>query len=236
MIFRLNRRAVLLLCTLLAACVLTVCLIFSEKTETLAALPVSDRIIVVDAGHGGMDGGAESASGIKEKDINLNIAKYLKSYLEQGGAKVIMTRESDVSLHENDDAAIRSRKRQDLLKRREIANTSGADMLLSIHLNQFEQSKYKGAQVFYETSSPKSKLLAASVQSSMRENLDKSNTRAEMKIASSKLQFQNLNLPAVIIECGFLSNPEEALMLNTPEYQEKTALAIYLGVLSYYNQ
>ena len=79
MIFRLNRRVVLLLCTVLAACVLTVCLIFSEKTETLAALPVSDRIIVVDAGHGGMDGGAESASGIKEKDINLNIAKYLKS-------------------------------------------------------------------------------------------------------------------------------------------------------------
>lgn len=236
MIFRLNKRTILLLCAVLAACDLTICLLFSGKTETLASLPVSERIIVVDAGHGGMDGGAESASGIKEKDINLKIAKYLKSYLEQGGAKVVMTRESDISLHENDNAAIRSRKRQDLLKRREIANTSGADMLLSIHLNQFEQSKYKGAQVFYETASPKSKLLATSIQSSMRENLDKTNTRTEMKIASNKLQFQDLNLPAVIIECGFLSNPEEALMLNTPEYQEKIALSIYLGVLSYYNQ
>lgn len=236
MIFRLNKRLVLLLCAVFAACTLTICLLFFSKTETLASLPVSERIIVVDAGHGGMDGGAESASGIKEKDINLKITKYLKSYLEQGGAKVVMTRESDISLHENDNAAIRSRKRQDLLKRREIANTSGADMLLSIHLNQFEQSKYKGAQVFYETASPKSKLLATSIQSSMRENLDKTNTRTEMKIASNKLQFQDLNLPAVIIECGFLSNPEEALMLNTPEYQEKIALSIYLGVLSYYNQ
>ncbi len=199
-------------------------------------MPVSNRTVVVDAGHGGIDSGAQAENGTKEKDINLKIAQFLKSYLEQGGAKVIMTRTEDVSLYDDENASIKTKKRQDLLNRRELANTSGADMMISIHLNQFQESRYKGAQVFYESTFPKSHTLATAIQTSLRQNIDQTNNRVEMKIANDKLQFQELNLPSVIVECGFLSNPEESLMLETEEYQKKIAFAIYLGILSYYNQ
>lgn len=236
MVVKVSRRLSVLLFVTVCIFVFMMYLFISFHQETIAKLPLSNRVVVLDAGHGGMDGGAESESGIKEKEINLKIAEFLKCYLEQGGAKVIMTRKEDVSLHDDDNASIKNRKRQDLLNRKKIANDSGADILVSIHLNQFEQSKYKGAQVFYEKNFPKSHTLATAIQNALRDNVDKTNNRVEMQIADNKLQFQNLNLPAVIVECGFLSNPEEALMLNTEEYQKKIALAVYVGILSYYNQ
>ncbi|MBQ7039195.1 MAG: N-acetylmuramoyl-L-alanine amidase CwlD [Clostridia bacterium] len=217
---------------------LLLCLMLYSKFTSEAAsvaLPVADRIIVIDAGHGGLDGGAVSESGIVEKDINLKIANYLKNYLEQGGAKIVMTRDDDSSLHSDENATVKNKKRQDLLKRREIANKSGADMMISLHLNKFEIEKYKGAQAFYETNFAESKKLATSIQKSLKDNLDKSNTRMEMKIDSSKLQFKELSVPSVLIECGFLSNPDEALLLSTEEYQKKVAFAVYMGILSFYN-
>lgn len=206
------------------------------NSENVAVtLPVNDRIIVIDAGHGGIDGGAVSETGLVEKDINLKIAKYLEGYLKDAGAKVVMTRNDDRGLYSEENATVKNKKRQDLLKRREIANSSGADMMISLHLNKFEQSQYKGAQVFYETNFADSKKLATAIQKSLKENLDKSNTRMEMKIDSSKLQFQKLSIPSVIVECGFLSNQEESIKLSTDEYQRKVALSIYLGVINFYN-
>lgn len=207
----------------------------NQRKSVLASLPVKERRIVVDAGHGGLDGGASSNDGVVEKDINLKIAKYLESYLTQGGAEVVMTRTNDISLHIDNNASVKQKKREDLLKRREIANSSGGDMLISIHLNKFTEPKYSGAQVFYETNFGESKTLATCVQNSLKNQLNKDNNRVEMKIDKSKLQFQNLSLPAIIVECGFLSNPDEAMLLNTPEYQQKVALSIYLGILNYYN-
>lgn len=205
------------------------------KQETVSVnLPIKGRTVVIDPGHGGLDGGAVSKSGIVEKEINLKIAIYLKKLFESDGAKVIMTRVDDISLHTDEKATVKNKKRQDLLKRREIANNSGADMMISLHLNKFEQSKYKGAQVFYESNFPDSKKLAVSIQKSLKQNLDKNNTRMEMPIDSSKLQFKELSVPSVIVECGFLSNPDEALLLSTEEYQRKIALSIYLGVLEFY--
>ncbi len=228
------RYKILLFLIVLAVVSIIVCVTTYNK-EVLATFPVKGRIIVVDAGHGGIDGGAVSADGTKEKDINLIIARYLESYLKQGGAKVIMTRTDDISLHQNENSTTRQKKREDLLNRKEIANSSGADMLVSIHLNKFSEEKYSGAQVFYETNFIKSKEIANSVQNSLKNQLNKNNNRVEMKIDSSKLQFQNLNIPAIIVECGFLSNSDEAKLLNTEEYQKKVALSIYLGILNYYN-
>lgn len=206
----------------------------NEIKNTSATPPLSGKRIVIDAGHGGLDGGAVSKNGVSEKDINLKIAFYLKNYLEKNGAKVIMTRSNDRSLHTDDKGSVKSKKRSDLLKRRNIANNAGADILVSIHLNFFEQSKYKGAQVFYESSHHKSLLLAQKIQNEFKSGLDENNNRQVAKIDSSKIMYQNLLLPAVIAECGFLSNPEEAELLTKKEYQEKVALCISLGITKYF--
>ncbi|MBQ3114513.1 MAG: N-acetylmuramoyl-L-alanine amidase CwlD [Clostridia bacterium] len=235
MVIKFNSRYKILFVVFLISLICLMIGLSNQKKSVLASLPVKEKIIVVDAGHGGLDGGASSIDGVVEKDINLNIAKYLESYLAQGGAKVVMTRTEDVSLHTNNNSSVKQKKREDLLKRREIANSSGGDMMISIHLNKFTESKYSGAQVFYETNFGESKTLASSVQNSLKNELNKDNKRVEMKIDKSKLQFQNLSLPSIIVECGFLSNPDETKLLNTPEYQQKVALSIYLGILNYYN-
>ena len=235
MIIKFKMRWAVLLCFTIVVAGVLIYVSHRSEEQTVAAFPMRNRIIVIDAGHGGPDGGASDATGVCEKDINLNIAKYLEVYLKQSGAKVVMTRTKDVSLHTNDNASVKNRKREDLLKRKEIANTSGADMMISIHLNCFEQTKYNGAQVFYETNFAESKALATAIQKAMRENLNPNNNRLEQKINDTKIQFQNLSVPSVLVECGFLSNPEEASLLKTPEYQQKTALAVYLGIIQFYN-
>lgn len=235
MVIKMNGRVVLLILTTILVFLGTILVSFGLRTETVARFPMEGQIFVVDAGHGGLDGGASTADGALEKDINLKIAKYLEAYLKQSGAKVVMTRTKDISLHKTDESSVKNRKREDLLKRREIANTSGADLMVSIHLNCFEQTKYSGAQVFYEQNFAESKALATALQNTMRENLNKENKRVEQKIPADKLQFQNLSVPTVLVECGFLSNPEESALLKTPEYQQKVALAIYMGILRFYN-
>lgn len=208
----------------------------NEIKNTSATPPLSGKRIVIDAGHGGLDGGAVSKNGVSEKDINLKIAFYLKNYLEKNGAKVIMTRSNDRSLHTDDKGSVKSKKRSDLMTRRNIANNSDADVLVSIHLNFFEQSKYKGAQVFYESVHKESLLLAQKIQSEFKSGLDENNNRQVAKIDSSKIMYQNLLLPAVIAECGFLSNPEEAELLTKKEYQEKVALCISIGIIKYFGE
>lgn len=208
----------------------------NEIVKTSATLPLAGKRFVVDAGHGGLDGGAVSKNGVSEKDINLKIAFYLKNYLEKNGAKVIMTRVKDESLHVNDKGSVKSKKRSDLIARKNKANNAEADALISIHLNFFQQSKYKGAQVFYESIHKESVDLAQNIQSELKNGLDKNNNRQISKIDSSKLMYQNLTLPAVIVECGFLSNPEEVQKLSEKEYQEKVALCISLGIIKYFTE
>ncbi|MBO5099501.1 MAG: N-acetylmuramoyl-L-alanine amidase CwlD [Clostridia bacterium] len=206
------------------------------KKDVLARFPVCEKTIVIDAGHGGIDGGAVAKDGSVEKDINLSIAKYLESYLIQSGAKVIMTRTQDMSLHSRDAQTVNEKKKSDLLKRKEKVTSSGADLFVSIHQNFFTESKYRGAQTFYEPKSPHSKTAALIIQNSLKDNADNSNLRLPMQINSSKMLFNDLKLPSVLIECGFLSNPEEAKMLSKKEYQQKLAFSIYLGIIQYFDK
>lgn len=189
--------------------------------------------IVVDAGHGGFDGGYDPAgSGItslKEKDINLSIAMKLKEDLENEGFEVIMTREEDKGLYEEGDS---HKKRTDMKNRVDLINQSGAVIAVSIHQNSFPQSSSKGAQVFYHESSEEGKKMAEILQNCLREDLWAENNR-QAKANSSYYMLKNTKCPIVIVECGFLSNPGEAALLNDEEYQGKTAKAICRGIVEY---
>ena len=191
---------------------------------------VSGRKVVIDAGHGGGDPGAKSNCGIIEKHLNLDVAMRLKKYLSMAGVYCIMIRETDRDYFQSGDSSS-SKKRRDLNHRIEIANQSGADIFLSIHANSFPQTIYHGAQTFYCEKSPESKRLAETIQEQLVSSLGPNRRKAK------KGDFRVLNLtriPGVIIETGFLSNPEEARLLATEQHREQLAEAIYLGVLKYF--
>lgn len=186
-----------------------------------------DATIVLDAGHGGWDPGKTGTHGKNEKELNLAVTEKLAEYLEIGGAEVILTRTFDDALGEG--------KRTDMAERKRIANESDADILVSIHQNAFLSAKVKGAQVFYHNSSGEGKRLAECVQESLRRRVDGSNHR-QAKENDSYYILRTTEIPAVIVECGFLSNQEEEKLLNDERYQEKLAWAIYCGILDYFEK
>jgi len=188
------------------------------------------RTIVVDPGHGGMDGGACGVTGVSEKDINLLIAQKLRGYIETNGDVCIMTRETNEGLYEENST--KWVKSKDLKKRKEIINNSNGDIFVSIHLNSFPQQQYHGAQVFYEAGSEESKHLAECVQEQMISILDPENKRVA-KASDTYYILRNNPMPSIIVECGFLSNPREEKLLMDEEYQNKAAYAIYTGILKY---
>jgi N-acetylmuramoyl-L-alanine amidase len=191
------------------------------------------KIILLDPGHGGMDGGASSKDGLLEKNINLEIGLKTKELLENEGYKVLMTREEDKWLC-TEGGTIRKRKLEDLENRYRMKNESGCDMFLSIHLNHFPQAKYYGAQVWYGDNE-KSKSLARLLQKSFKENLDNNNERLEKPAKNSyKILKDSGNMPVAIAECGFLSNEEEAKKLNSKEYQQKIAEAMVEAINLYF--
>ena len=199
------------------------------------SIPLSGRVIVIDPGHGTPDGGAVGYSGSKEKDLNLLVAKSLGNLLQQSGAHVIYTRQGDSAIADNINDSIRNVKKSDMKKRKTIRDESGADLFISIHMNKFPQAKYKGAQVFYETSCNDSELLAGHIQNQIKLIADSSNTR---EIKNSKKDIFILNgskIPSVLVECGFLSNPGEEQKLLSKSYQDKMAYAIYSGILKYFS-
>ena len=197
-------------------------------------------VIVIDPGHGGMDGGASSADGTLEKDINLAIAKKLKEQAEQYPVKVLMTRETDAGLYSESGDTIRSKKRADLLNRKKILEEECVTIGISIHLNSFPQDeKVYGAQVFYPKGSEKkthvqtgqnlSRTLAESIQKSIETNIEDGRTREAMT-KNDILLFQNTQANLVLVECGFLSNRQECEKLKTTEYQELLAKSIWEGI------
>lgn len=194
-----------------------------------------DKIILIDPGHGGIDGGAQSQDGILEKDINLKISLKFKEKLQKQGYKVVMTREEDKGLYEN-SGKIRSKKIQDLNNRCKIKKDSKCDMFISIHLNMFPQSKYYGAQVWYSRNIESEKL-AKITQERLRMDLDLNNTRVQKPALDSyKVLRCNDSMPSIIVECGFLSNQPEAQKLVSDEYQDKVAESLIKSVKSYYNE
>lgn len=185
--------------------------------------------IILDAGHGGKDGGASSASGIVEKEITLSVAKKVEDYLKLQGFNVIMTRTDDYDLAE---ASAKKRKQQDLTKRVQIMNGNGNTLAVSIHANAIPNSKWTGAQTFYDPKNIENKQLATAIMTSMKSNLEGTTTR-EAKSISSLFILKNSNIPTTLVEIGFLSNPDEAALLNTENYQNQIAYAIYEGILYY---
>ncbi len=217
-----------------ALAILYVCVIFVGTAKTyydentaVSVLPADKKCIVVDAGHGGFDPGKVASDGVTEKTINLAVASKLCGFLEQGGAVVRTTRVEDASLSEN--------KKSDLKSRVEIANGSSGDLFVSIHQNSFPKSSAKGAQVFYYKGSEEGKRLAALIQSRLKEVVDVDNDRAA-KANESYYVLKQIEIPSVIVECGFLSNSVEHDKLMSDEYQEKIAWAIYMGILDYFGE
>jgi N-acetylmuramoyl-L-alanine amidase len=193
-------------------------------------------LIIIDAGHGGMDGGAVSRNGISEKDINLNIAKYLREYLLLLGFDVIMTRESDQSLHTK-ESTIRSQKSADLTTRLKIMNEHLNATVVSIHLNSFPQSKSaKGAQVFYSKNDDQSKGLGELTQTTLVEILDKTNNRLAKESYDTIYIMKNALNTTILVECGFLSNDHDVALLSDEHYQNKVAFAICLSLVRYWGK
>lgn len=202
-----------------------------EGTWSSWSMPLSGKVIILDPGHGGKDGGAIAKTGLVEKEVTLAVANYLRDYLQQAGALVLMTREGDYDLADR-DAIIR--KKQDLERRAELVNMSETDLMLSIHLNSFPSPKWRGAQTFYNPSRAENKHAAKLIQEELINNLH--NTTREAKVDEEIYVLKAIHAPGALVEIGFLSNPEEAYLLGQSAYQIEVANAIYLGVLRYFSE
>ncbi|MBE6609253.1 MAG: hypothetical protein E7634_01145 [Ruminococcaceae bacterium] len=205
---------------------LTAILFQQNEEKTDAASADEARIIVIDAGHGGRDGGASGADGTLEKHINLEIAKILRDLLIVSGYETVMTRETDVMLTAEDGKG--SAKMQDLKQRLSIASAYPDALTISIHCNKFPMQSCKGMQVYYSDNETAKK--AASDIQNASVILQPYNKRATKKADSSIYLLYRAVSPSVLVECGFLSNPEELGALKTEDYQKKTAMIIFKGI------
>lgn len=213
--------------------------IYSLNLDTGRAISTTvsenPKTVIIDAGHGGEDPGKVSTfSDLKEKDLNLIIAKKTRDLLEKENFSVIMTREEDKLEYAEGTTNIFEKRRQDLNRRKKIMDESGAAIVVSIHLNAFTESRYYGAQTFYPPNSDESKKLAEVLQKSLRDNCDPENKREPQLKKDPIIILANLKTPTVIVECGFLSNAQEEKRLGTGEYQDKIAQAITAGIQEYF--
>lgn len=201
-----------------------------QKAVSAAAPACQTPVYVVDPGHGGEDGGAVSVSGKTESGVNLEIARRLDALLVFWGQKTCMTRDGDYAIYDSAAGTILEKKVSDLKNRAAMVNRMENPILLSIHQNQFSQGKYHGAQVFYGRH-PDSQALAQAVQEQLRSALDPGNHR-KIKPAEKVYLMDAVECPAILIECGFLSNREEEQKLLSSGYQTKVSMAICGAVLS----
>lgn len=217
-----------------------VMIIVSAFVIFLATFPITSeaedqpqKIILIDPGHGGIDGGAKSKGGTVEKDINLQISLSLKSNLEAKGYKVYMTRDEDEGLYEN-GKTVREKKIEDLKKRAEMKNETGCHMFISIHQNMFPQSNCYGAQVWY-ASNDKSTLAANYIQDSLKEIVKDNNKRVAKPAGDAYLVLRDkFDGASILVECGFLSNPDEEARLKSQEHQNLIVEGISLGIDKYF--
>lgn len=192
--------------------------------------PLVGHVIAVDPGHGGYDGGARAPAGTWEKEYNLLIARKLRDYLQSLGATVVMTRDDDYALCDI-NPPIR-KKRQDMERRAEIVLNANAELLVSIHLNQYKDKRQSGPQVFFRPDCEASKKLSEVLQATMIEQLSPKHKRAANK---GDFYMLSLGIPSALIECGFLSNTAEEALLRTDAYQERVSKAIGDGIVEWYS-
>lgn len=205
-----------------------------EAAEAAAFLPETPVTVILDAGHGGEDGGASTADGVLESGINLEIALRLRDLLAFAGADTQMIRDTDTAVYSGDCRTISQKKVSDLKNRASMVNAVENGLLVSIHQNYFEQTKYCGAQVFFAKTDG-SKALAERIQQSLRENVDAANHR-QCKPSQSVYLMEHIECTGVLIECGFLSNYEEAKRLQTDAYQKKLSAAICGAITEYLSE
>lgn len=207
--------------------------LFNIVKSTSNAPSYNFDTIVIDAGHGGEDSGAVADDGTLEKDINLDVANKLNKMLVSSGFHTLMTREKDVAIYDEDqDENLRQKKVSDMQNRLELINSSPNNILISIHQNKFPDKKYSGTQVFFSKNNKLSEVLASSIQLSVKNLIQPQNDR-EIKPANKDIFIlHNSKVPAIIVECGFISNDEELNKLNDEDYKSKIAFAIYCGILN----
>ena len=210
--------------------ILAVGLLLCLKPKSIQAITLKTTIgpnIVLDAGHGGFDGGATSVYGVLEKDINLSIALKTERFLKLLGFNVVMTRKTD--------EALAPTKKEDMYKRLEIIKNTPDCVFVSIHQNKFSQSKYYGAQMFYGSNNEEdSRALSLVLQKNFKSNIDNDNLRQVKPVENSLFLFKKSPVTAVLVECGFLSNYNEAKLLNNNEYQNKIAFTIAQSIAEFF--
>ena len=230
----LRRKLLLLLAALpLAAAVLLLPRVLAwADRKTVAALSwqLAHRLIVVDPGHGGVDPGAVGRGGALEKDITLAVALRLAELLRQGGATVLLTRETDTDLADPETWDLATRKKDDLARRVELANARRAQVFVSIHVNSFGSGAERGAQTFYRAGHPEGRRLATAIQREFQRRLA---TYREPKEADYYV-LRNTRMPAVVVEVGFISHQAEERLMQDPAYQTKLAWCVYAGLVRYF--
>jgi len=223
MIYIIRKRQIVFVVGILGA--ISAILALKQYIPTIA-VPVTNRVVIIDAGHGGGDPGAIGFTGTLEKNINLNIALKLQQFIEQSGGITFMTRVEDEMLAEN--------KREDMKLRKRLREENSGDIFISIHLNSFPQESCKGAQTFY-ANNEESKNLAEKIQKNMVKFLEEDNSRVAKKLVDVYL-LKDVNVPSVIVECGFLSNSKEEKLLKDEDYQSRVAFSIFAGICEYFGE
>lgn len=203
----------------------------AEKEADADSVP--GPCIVLDAGHGGEDGGAVGVDGLLEKTVNLKVARCMEDMFRLAGISVVMTRTEDIMLNDPDSAIPGKRKMTDLRSRLRIAQNTPESVLVSIHMNSFSQAKYSGLQVYYSKNHEDGAVLAQIVQDSVRVYLQPDNQRRIKPADSSIYLLDRCDRPAVLIECGFLSNPEECAMLGREEYLGELSTVLLAAICDY---
>lgn len=212
---------------------------YTSENSVITSASVKEKkelTVIIDAGHGGYDGGAVGADGTYEKQLNLEIAKKLEEILKSYGISTVMTRTDDNSIHSENAVTIREQKVSDIRNRMKIMDSTENCIFVSIHQNSFTQSKYSGTQVFYSPNTTSSYILAEEIQSSVKNIIQPENDRQIKKCGSSVYLLYNAKKTAVLVECGFMTNTDELNLLKNEEYQLKMAFSIANGIVNYINK
>ena len=221
--------------------ILTVCTLISYTSTSPDNVIITDNdlivnndeefTVIIDAGHGGFDPGAIGVDGVLEKELNLTIAKYVSEYLANKGVRVSMTRQNDDQLRI--EGSKLSSKTQDLKARIDLANSHSNGILVSIHMNMFSDPSIQGLQVWYSSNGRLSEILAEKIQSNVARTIQPNNKRQIKKDSNSIYILRKSQIPAVLVECGFISNPDEADLLKDKKYQQELSKSIADGILLY---
>lgn len=222
------------LVTLVVICIISGFGFIHKSATQTSAKPATFKTVIIDAGHGGFDGGAGADDGTLEKDINLEISLKLRDLLKLSGYNVVMTRTEDTGTEDDSSVSISSRKKSDIRNRLSLMHNDGDTVYVSIHLNKFTTSAASGTQVFYTPNFDEARTLADHIQKSVISLIQPENHRTIKQGNSSAYLLKNAKVPAVIVECGFLSNRGDLEKLKNDSYQSKLSLCIAKGIMEYY--